>query len=128
MEGQLSRILLIWLRKWNSTLSRTASTKLIPYSSLMKQTQLRPLVLLRKLCVTTGFEANVFQMISNLLLLAIHTKSKWQTHESCNNHCYVLTKNCLLIVRHTRKMIQKLESAGLGFFVKATETEERIGK
>ena len=24
-------------------------------------------------------------------------------------------------------MIQKLESAGLGFFIKATETQERIG-
>ena len=67
-------------------------------------------------------------MISNLLLLAIHTKSKWQIHETCINHCYVLTKNRLFTVRHTKQMIQKLESAGLGFFVKATETEERIGE
>ena len=113
MEGQLSRILLIWLRKWNSTLSRTASTKLIPYSSLMKQTQLRPLVLLRKLCVTTGFEANVFQMISNLLLLAIHTKSKWQTHEIYNNHCYVLTKNCLLIAGTQERWSKNLSQLDL---------------
>ena len=113
MEGQLSRILLIWLRKWNKKSSRTAGTKLIPYCSLMKQTQLRPLVLLRKLCVTAGFEANVFQMISNLLLLAIHTKSKWQNHEICNNHRYILTKNCLFIVGTQEKWSKNLSQQDL---------------
>ncbi|XP_019857687.1 PREDICTED: E3 ubiquitin-protein ligase rnf213-beta-like [Amphimedon queenslandica] len=30
--------------------------------------------------------------------------------------------------KHTDKMISKLESAGLGFFVKATETQQKLGK
>ena len=30
--------------------------------------------------------------------------------------------------RHTDKMIGKLESAGLGFYVKATETQQKLGK
>ena len=29
--------------------------------------------------------------------------------------------------RHTDEMISKLESAGLGFFVKATETQQKLG-
>ena len=30
--------------------------------------------------------------------------------------------------RHTDKMIEKLESAGLGFYVKATETQQKLGE
>ena len=30
--------------------------------------------------------------------------------------------------RHTDEMIGKLESAGLGFYVKATETQQKLGK
>ena len=29
--------------------------------------------------------------------------------------------------RHTEEMIEKLESAGLGFYVKATETQQKLG-
>ena len=29
--------------------------------------------------------------------------------------------------RHTENMIKKLESAGLGFYVKYTETQDRLG-
>ena len=29
--------------------------------------------------------------------------------------------------RHTQEMIEKLESAGLGFYVKATETQQKLG-
>ena len=126
MEGQLSRILSIWLRKWNSKLSRTASTKLIPYYSLMKQTQLRPLVLLRKLCVTAGFKADVFQMISNLLLLAIHTKSKWQNHEICNNHRYILTKNCLFIVGTQEKWSKNLSQQDLDSLSKQLKPKKEL--
>ena len=30
-------------------------------------------------------------------------------------------------IRHTDEMIKKLESAGLGFYVKATETQQKLG-
>ena len=33
----------------------------------------------------------------------------------------------IFVYRHTEKMISKLESAGLGFFVKATETQQKLG-
>ena len=36
----------------------------------------------------------------------------------CGNSC----------CRHTEEMIGKLESAGLGFYVKATETQQKLGK
>ena len=32
-----------------------------------------------------------------------------------------------LYYRHTEEMIEKLESAGLGFYVKATETQQKLG-
>ena len=37
---------------------------------------------------------------------------------ACGDSCY----------RHTDEMIGKLESAGLGFYVKATETQQKLGK
>ena len=37
---------------------------------------------------------------------------------ACGHSCY----------RHTDEMIGKLESAGLGFYVKATETQQKLGK
>ena len=30
--------------------------------------------------------------------------------------------------RHSEEMIKKLESAGLGFYVRATETQQKLGK
>ena len=33
-----------------------------------------------------------------------------------------------LCCRHTDEMIEKLESAGLGYHVRADETEERLGR
>ena len=30
--------------------------------------------------------------------------------------------------RHSEEMIEKLESTGLGFYVKATETQQKLGK
>ena len=35
--------------------------------------------------------------------------------------------NCYNVHRHTNDMILKLESAGLGFFVKATDTQQKLG-
>ena len=32
------------------------------------------------------------------------------------------------LYRHSEEMIKKLESAGLGFYVKATETQEKLGE
>ena len=39
------------------------------------------------------------------------------------------TYNLLIVIscRHTDDMIKKLESAGLGFYVKATETQHKLG-
>ena len=36
--------------------------------------------------------------------------------------------SCVPCYRHTDKMIEKLESAGLGFYVKATETQQKLGE
>ena len=36
--------------------------------------------------------------------------------------------NCVPCYRHRDKMIEKLESAGLGFYVKATETQQKLGE
>ena len=36
--------------------------------------------------------------------------------------------NVILSTRHTDEMIDKLESAGLGFYVKATETQQKLGR
>ena len=36
--------------------------------------------------------------------------------------CYVF------MLRHTKKMIEKFESAGLGFYVKATEMQQKLGE
>ena len=33
----------------------------------------------------------------------------------------------IISCRHTDDMIKKLESAGLGFYVKATETQQKLG-
>ena len=33
-----------------------------------------------------------------------------------------------VLCRHSKDMIKKLENAGLGFFVKATETQQKLGK
>ena len=42
----------------------------------------------------------------------------------------VAAVNCCMqcLCRHTEEMIEKLESAGLGFYVKATETQQKLGE
>ena len=35
---------------------------------------------------------------------------------------------CLPPYRHSEEMIKKLESAGLGFYVKATKTQQKLGE
>ena len=35
---------------------------------------------------------------------------------------------CLCIIRHSDDMIEKLESAGLGFFIKGEETKQKLGR
>ena len=35
---------------------------------------------------------------------------------------------CVYNCRHNDKMIERLESAGLGFFVRATDTQQKLGK
>ena len=37
-------------------------------------------------------------------------------------------KSAVLLYRHSEEMIMKLESAGLGFYVRATETHEKLGE
>ena len=34
---------------------------------------------------------------------------------------------CTSLHRHSKKMIERLENAGLGFFVRATETQQKLG-
>lgn len=54
----------------------------------------------------------------NSLLLVILIESKLS---------FIAFIECHLHYRHTDKMISKLESAGLGFFVKASETKQKLG-
>ena len=35
---------------------------------------------------------------------------------------------CVIFIRHSENMITKLRSAGLGFYVKESETLQRLGK
>ena len=127
MEEHLNRILLTWLQRWNSKLWRTASTKLIPYSSLMRQTQLRPLVSLKKLCVTTGFMEDIFQMISNLLLPAIHIESKWCRlirFVPCS-HNYQPTLR-LLVADTQQRWFKNLSRLGLVFLSKQLKPRKEL--
>ena len=41
----------------------------------------------------------------------------------CSEHITVTFPLC----RHSEEMIEKLESAGLGFYVRATETQQKLG-
>jgi len=34
---------------------------------------------------------------------------------------------CVCVTRHSDDMIEKLESAGLGFFIKGEETQQKLG-
>ena len=45
----------------------------------------------------------------------------------CNykNNEILLTSFC--VYRHTDEMVKKLETAGLGFFVQADETQQKLG-
>ena len=64
--------------------------------------------------------ASQFQKVSNSSQLATLTRSKrkFQFH--------ILLLICFQY-RHDDKMIERLDSAGLGFFVKTTETQQRLG-
>ena len=63
--------------------------------------------------------AMLYQATSSLLLPVIPIESKVMKFATCN----VLTN----MYRHTDKMIERLESAGLGFYVAATETQQKLG-
>jgi hypothetical protein len=39
-----------------------------------------------------------------------------------------MSLNILIYCRHNEEMIERLENAGLGFFVKPTETQQKLGK
>ena len=58
----------------------------------------------------------------NSLLHATHTRSWFY----CIIYRVIYILACLYY-RHTEEMIEKLESAGLGFYVKATETQQKLG-
>lgn len=58
--------------------------------------------------------------ILNLLLLATLTES-----EHCILMLIINVDN--MINRHSEEMIEKLEKAGLGFYVRANETQQRLG-
>ena len=60
----------------------------------------------------------------NSLQHAIHTRSKLLFVLYVYGMIYILV---YVHYRHTEEMIEKLESAGLGFYVKATETQQKLG-
>ena len=59
------------------------------------------------------------RLMSSLLLLVVLIEGK----------DIGIIYNLLIVIscRHTDDMIKKLESAGLGFYVKATETQQKLG-
>ena len=68
--------------------------------------------------MTAGSMENQCLKTSNSLLLAILTESV--------SIDYFALIDCSLY-RHSEKMIERLENAGLGFFVRATETQQKLG-
>ena len=91
--------------------------------------------------MTVGYTGNPSPETSSSLLLATLTGSKWagsykiwvntasHTWHHMQHSVQVYTK--LLsstIYRHSEETIEKLESAGLGFYVRATETQQKLGK
>ena len=62
--------------------------------------------------------------MSNSLQPASHTESESE-HSWTRPYQYVFL--LIFLYRHTQEMIEKLESAGLGFYVKATETQQKLG-
>lgn len=63
----------------------------------------------------------LFLVTSNSLQLAILTRSNEIYPSQCATHY------SFHIYRHSEIMIKRLESAGLGFFVQATETQQKLG-
>ena len=59
------------------------------------------------------------KLMSSLLLLVILIESK--------DTGFIYNLWIVISRRHTDDMIKKLESAGLGFYVKATEVQQKLG-
>ena len=94
--------------------------------------------------MTTGYTGNPSPEISNLLLPAILTESELPrgfVTQEVSGVSFMLTESlqkkkhtkcgfCVCFIspyRHSEEMIKKLESAGLGFYVRATETQQKLG-
>ena len=75
-------------------------------------------------CHQTIMKLNVFIIIyikiSFYLYICYSIKSQWFWHS-------IFWNIFLNFYRHLDDMIAKLESAGLGFYVKANETQEKLG-
>ena len=48
-------------------------------------------------------------------------------HTIINNCAITVASLCVHVIRHSDDMIEKLESAGLGFFIKGEETQQKLG-
>ena len=66
------------------------------------------------------FMVDLSKLMSSLLLLVILIESK-------RYRFFIYNLLIVISCRHTDDMIKKLESAGLGFYVKATETQQKLG-
>lgn len=71
--------------------------------------------------MTDEFVESQFQMISSSLQPATLTEGVIKLP--------AMHSNCLAdeYHRHSEKMIKRLETAGLGFYVRATETQQKLG-
>lgn len=70
-------------------------------------------------------------MTSSSLLLATHTGSGFYISSQCICSTPLQLPNfctTLVLYRHSDDMIERLESAGLGFFICITETKQKLGK
>ena len=69
--------------------------------------------------------------VSNLLQLVTRTRGTcihYSTSSRITSFNLSLLVLCVCIIRHSDDMIEKLESAGLGFFIKGEETKQKLGK
>ncbi len=82
--------------------------------------------------MTTGSMANQFLVTSSSSQHAtlIESTSLLEIRSHVCDHDNLLHTTIMksLFFRHSDKMIKRLESAGLGYFVSATETQHKLGK
>ncbi len=74
--------------------------------------------------MTTGLMANQLLVTSILLLHVILIESTFSHTSDDLIRAKIMKSLCF---RHSDKMIEQLEKAGLGYFISATETQHKLG-